>query len=114
MEERNLLVFVNVNLFLHEDGFTKLKELLKNSSEKLKLYSLITVNEGHLTVEPFDGNRMHPYTTELFLQLDYLLLSVKNLKILLSLDDEWLRFINHKPQKEPSLKLGSFAYLESS
>ena len=88
MEERNLLVFVNVNLFLHEDGFTKLKELLKNSSEKLKSYSVITLTEGHLTVEPFDGNIMNPDIIELFLQQDYILLSVKNLKILLSLDGD--------------------------
>lgn len=90
MEQQNLYVFVKVDLFLHEDGFTKLRELLSNSSEKLKPCSVISlsVEEGNkLTVKPFPSDKMNLYAIELTLNLGYAFLSVESLKKMLSLTD---------------------------
>ena len=43
MREKELFVFVNVDLFLHEDGFTKLRELLTSPAKNFKPYSIISL-----------------------------------------------------------------------
>lgn len=90
MKEQNLYVFVKVDLFLHEDGFTKLRDLLSNSSDNLNPYSVISlsVDEGNkLTVRPFPSDVMNSYAIEITLNLGYTFLSVESLKNLLSLKD---------------------------
>ena len=90
MKEKNLFVFVKLELFLHEDGFTKLRELLSSSAEKLKSYSIISLpvdDEDNLTVVAFSGDIMNSNAIELQLQEGYVFLTVENLKILLSLKE---------------------------
>lgn len=90
MREKELFVFVNVDLFLHEDGFTKLRELLTSPAKNFKPYSIIslpTEDEDKLSVTPFSGDIMKTNAIKLLLQRDFVLLSIKNLKILLSLQD---------------------------
>ena len=87
MNENELLVFVKVDLFLHEDGFTKLRELIPQIEPVP--YSVIEETDdgdGNLIVKPIIGDLSNVYAIAHVLKDSHLLISLKNLKLLLSMD----------------------------
>ncbi len=83
MNESEVFVFVKVDLVLHEDGFTKLRDLVpKIGPEAYQMISGDIDEEGNLVIKPFTQN----ISTEDALKDSHLLISLKCLKLLLSMD----------------------------
>ena len=80
-KEKDICVFVNIELLLHEYGFEKLRELLDSPTQLEMFDSLEESDDGNLTIIPHPMPTSELKTFYTLLGEKYLFISVKNLRL---------------------------------